>query len=296
MSANDNMGRHDKDVDQLSGVETTGHEWDGIKELNNPLPRWWLWTFYGCIIWALGYTVLFPAWPLVSSATTGLLGYSTRGDFAQTMANVESGNSAIIARIAETPLDEVLADPELARFATAAGASAYKVNCSQCHGTGAAGGPGYPNLNDDSWIWGGTVEDIYATISHGVRSATDMDTRFNLMPNFGSDELLDRDSIAELARYVAGLSGVEGGAITPEGETLFADNCASCHGEGGVGLAEMGAPDLTDKIWLYEGTLAAITAQIHQPRHGMMQAWSEKLDDATIKQLAVYVHSLGGGQ
>jgi cytochrome c oxidase cbb3-type subunit 3 len=295
MSENQKAGVTGKEVDQASGVETTGHEWDGIKELNNPLPRWWLWTFYGCIVWAVGYTVLYPAWPLVSSATSGLLGYSSRTDFAQTMAAVQDANSGIVSRIAQAPVEEILADPELARFATAAGASAYKVNCSQCHGTGAAGGPGYPNLNDDAWIWGGTIGEIYTTIAHGVRSPTDPDTRYNIMPNFGADELLDPASIKQVAAYVAELSGVEGATGTPEGAQLFVDNCAACHGEGGVGMPEIGGPDLTDKIWLYEGSLEAITAQIERPRHGMMQAWSEKLDDATIKELAVYVHSLGGG-
>lgn len=293
---NNNGGAHDQDVDHLSGVETTGHEWDGIKELNNPLPRWWLWTFYACIIWAIGYTVMYPAWPLVSSATSGLLGYSSRTELAQTMAAVEDANGAIVSRIAEAPVEDILIDPELARFATSAGASAFRVNCSQCHGTGAAGSPGYPNLNDDAWIWGGTVEEIYLTIAHGVRSPTDPDTRYNMMPNFGADDMLDGESINQIAAYVAGLSGLDGGTNTPEGQQLFADNCAGCHAEGGVGMPETGGPDLTDKIWLYDGSLEAIAAQIDRPRHGMMQAWSEKLDDATIKELAIYVHGLGGGQ
>jgi cytochrome c oxidase cbb3-type subunit 3 len=296
MSGHDNDGAQDKDVDHLSGVETTGHEWDGIKELNNPLPRWWLWTFYACIVWAIGYTVLYPAWPLVSSATSGLLGYSSRAELAQTMAAVEDANGAIVSRIAQLPVEEILVDPELARFATSAGASSFRVNCSQCHGTGAAGSPGYPNLNDDAWIWGGTAEEIYLTIAHGVRSPTDPDTRYNMMPNFGADEILDAESIDQIAAYVASLSGVDGGADTPQGRQLFADNCAGCHGEAGAGMRETGGPDLTDKIWLYDGSLEAITAQIERPRHGMMQAWSEKLDDATIKELTIYVHGLGGGQ
>jgi cytochrome c oxidase cbb3-type subunit 3 len=297
MSGQDNNGgAHDKDVDHISGVETTGHEWDGIKELNNPLPRWWLWTFYACIIWAVGYTIMYPAWPLVSSATSGLLGYSSRTELEQTMAAVEDANSAIASRIAEAPVMDILVDPELARFATSAGASSFRVNCSQCHGTGAAGGPGYPNLNDDAWIWGGTVDEIYQTIAHGVRSPTDPDTRYNIMPNFGADDMLDGESINQIAAYVASLSGLDGGTITPEGQQLFADNCAGCHGERGVGMPETGGPNLTDKIWLYDGSLAAIAAQIDRPRHGMMQAWSEKLNDATIKELAIYVHGLGGGQ
>lgn len=293
MSTNNKTG---KPVDDLSGVETTGHEWDGIKELNNPLPRWWLWTFYGCIIWALVYTIFYPAWPMLGSATTGLLGYSSRADLAKTMSEVQVGNQAVVSKIAELPVADILTDPELTRFAAAAGESAFKVNCTQCHGTGAAGGPGYPNLNDDSWIWGGTIDAIYTTIAHGVRSTTDPDTRFNIMPNFGVDQLLDAASINTVAEYVASLSGLEGGVNTPEGAQLFTDNCAACHGEGGVGITDLGGPNLTDAIWLYKGSLADIKAQINKPRHGMMQAWSEKLDDTTIKELAVYVHGLGGGE
>ncbi|WP_224702321.1 cytochrome-c oxidase, cbb3-type subunit III [Devosia aquimaris] len=293
MSTNKNTG---KPVDDLSGVETTGHEWDGIKELNNPLPRWWLWTFYGCIVWALVYTIFFPAWPMLSSATTGVLGYSSRADLTKTMSEVQVGNQAVVSKIAELPVADILADPELNRFASAAGESAFKVNCTQCHGTGAAGGPGYPNLNDDSWIWGGTIDAIYTTIAHGVRSPTDPDTRYNIMPNFGADELLDAASINTLAEYVASLSGLEGGVNTPEGAQLFSDNCAACHGEGGIGVTDVGGPNLTDALWLYEGSLASIKSQIEKPRHGVMQAWSEKLDDSTIKELAVYVHGLGGGE
>jgi cytochrome c oxidase cbb3-type subunit 3 len=170
------------------------------------------------------------------------------------------------------------------------------VNCSQCHGTGAAGSPGYPNLNDDSWIWGGSVEDIHHTIAHGVRSATDPDTRFGLMPNFGTDGLLDRADIREVSAYVASLSGLEGGVSSEAGIQLYMDNCAGCHGEDARGIAELGAPDLTDALWLYEGSLASIEAQVTHARHGVMPAWSEKLDAVTLKQLAVYVHGLGGGQ
>jgi len=288
-------GKPDNHVDEFSGISTTGHEWDGIKELNNPLPRWWLWTFYACIAFALVYSVAYPAWPIGSSATPGLLGYSSRAEFAATMDTVQTGNQAMLARIADTAVADINADPELARFVTAAGASAFKVNCSQCHGTGAAGGPGYPNLNDDSWIWGGTIDEIYTTIAHGVRSPTDPDTRYNLMPSFGADELLDREAIKSVALFVASLSGLEGGVSTTEGAATFAENCAACHGENAKGIAELGGPDLTDAIWLYDGSLASIEAQIVKPRQGAMPSWSEKLDDVTIKELAVYVHGLGGG-
>ncbi|WP_297109947.1 cytochrome-c oxidase, cbb3-type subunit III [uncultured Devosia sp.] len=285
-----------REIDELTGTETTGHEWDGIKELNTPMPRWWLWTFYATIAFSVGYTILFPAWPMISSATGGVLGYSSRAELHQDLSNLQTANQAVVNRITELPLHEILADGELTRFASAAGASAFKVNCSQCHGTGAAGASGYPNLNDDSWIWGGTVDDIYLTIAHGVRSATDPDTRFNLMPNFGADGMLDRAQIKDMVAYVAGLSGIEAESASPEAAQLFLDNCSGCHGADAKGVAELGGPDLTDAIWLYEGSVASIEAQLNRARHGMMPAWSEKLDDVTIKQLAIYVHGLGGGQ
>lgn len=282
--------------DEVTGVETTGHEWDGIKELNNPLPRWWLWTFYGSIVFAIGYTIAFPAWPMISSATTGVLGYSSRADLDAELVAAKAAQGDLVTKIAETPVTDILANEDLARFARAGGKSLFKVYCSQCHGTGATGSVGYPNLNDDEWVWGGSVEQIYATISHGARSPTDPETHYNLMPNFGADGMLAPEQIDLLAKQVASLSGIEGGAASPEGNQLFADNCASCHGGGGEGMPDAGGPSLNDQIWLYEGTLAAIKAQIEQPRHGVMPAWQPRLGESAVKQLAVYVHGLGGGQ
>ena len=285
-----------KDIDKLSGIETTGHEWDGIKELNNPLPRWWLWTFYGCIVFALGYTVVFPAWPMLSSATTGLLGYSSRADLDADLAAAKAAQGDMLEAVTTTPVADILKDDGLARFARAGGQSLYKVYCSQCHGTGATGSAGYPNLNDDEWVWGGTIEQIYATITHGARSPTDADTHYNIMPNFGADGILGAEDVDRVAKQVASLSGIEGGEASPEGKQLFTDNCASCHGDDGAGLVDVGGPSLNDQIWLYGGTLEAIRAQINQPRHGVMPAWGVRLGDTAVKQLAVYVHGLGGGQ
>lgn len=285
----------EREIDSVSGVETTGHEWDGIRELNTPLPRWWLWTFYACIVFAIGYTIAFPAWPLISSATPGLLGYSSRADHAAEVAAAKLAQGETLARIAGLPVADILKDEDLTRFATAGGKSLFKVYCTQCHGTGAAGAIGYPNLNDDEWLWGGTIDQIYATISHGARSATDPDTHFNLMPAFG-DGILERQQITSAARYVASLSGIEGGEDTPEGRQLFADNCTTCHGATGQGVTELGGPSLNDSIWLYGGSLAAIEAQVTSPRHGVMPAWTPRLGDDAVKQLAIYVHGLGGGQ
>lgn len=286
----------EKEIDKLSGVDTTGHEWDGIKELNNPLPRWWLWTFYGCIVWAIGYTVLYPAWPLLTSATTGVLGYSSRADLDAELATAKAAQGEKLQQISTLPVEEIVANDELARFARAGGRSFFKVYCSQCHGTGAEGAAGYPNLNDDEWIWGGSIGQIYTTIAHGVRAEDDPDTHMSLMPNFGSDELLTAAQIGTVTRQVAAFSGIEGAGATLEGAQLFAENCAACHGETGLGSVEMGGPSLADPIWLYGGSLDAIKAQVSRPRHGMMPAWSLRLPDATVKQLAVYVHDLGGGK
>lgn len=285
-----------KDIDQVTGVETTGHEWDGIKELNNPLPRWWLWTFYGCIVFSIGYTIAFPAWPMISSATTGVLGYSSRADLDAELAAAKAAQGDLLEAVAATPVADIVNDDALARFAGAGGKSLFKVYCSQCHGTGATGSVGYPNLNDDEWVWGGTIDQIYATIANGARSPTDPDTHFNMMPNFGTDGILETSDIDRIAKQVASLSGIEGGEASPEGATLYADNCAACHGEAGEGLPDMGGPSLNDQVWLYEGTLAAIRSQIEQPRHGVMPAWGTRLGDTAVKQLAVYVHGLGGGQ
>ena len=285
-----------KDIDEVTGTSTTGHEWDGIKELNTPLPRWWLWTFYATIVFAIGYTVVYPAWPGLTSATPGVIGYSSRAELDKDVAAAAAAQGGKVAQITATPVAEIVQNEELNRFATAAGSSLFKVNCSQCHGTGATGGVGYPNLNDDEWIWGGTIDQIYTTITHGSRSDLDVDTHYNIMPNFGVDGILTAEQIDTVAQEVASFSGIEGGTATPEGAQLFADNCAACHGEKGAGMPELGGPSLVDQIWLYQGSLAGIKAQINQPRHGVMPAWGTRLGDTAVKELAVYVHGLGGGQ
>jgi cytochrome c oxidase cbb3-type subunit 3 len=288
----------EKEIDDVSGTETTGHEWDGIKELNTPMPRWWLWTFYGCVIWAFIYAIFYPAVPLINGPTPGVLGYSSRGELADKVALAKADQAVFVQKIDNLPVEEITADAELARFATAGGKSLFKVNCSQCHGSGASGSEGYPNLNDDEWIWGGTPEAIYATIAHGVRYDADDDSRFNEMPRFGADEILESHQITAVANYVFQISGGEAdAALATEGQEVFAENCASCHGELGVGEAELGGPALDNGIWLYgDGSLEALTAQISNPSHGVMPAWQKKLGDNAVKQLAVYVHSLGGGQ
>jgi cytochrome c oxidase cbb3-type subunit 3 len=280
-------------------VETTGHEWDGIEELNNPLPRWWLWTFYATILWGLIYTILFPAWPLISGATPGLRGFSTRANVATEIARVEAANAPMRDRLVAADLTAIKDDPELLQFATSAGAAVFRTNCSQCHGSGAAGvqATGYPNLLDDDWLWGGAMEDIHTTITHGIRNTTDDQARYSQMPAFGVDGLLEPAQIDAVVQHVLAISGQDhDAALAAEGATVFAENCAICHMEDGSGDRAQGAPNLTDAIWLYGGTVDDLTYTVNNARFGVMPNWNTRLSEADIRSVAVYVHGLGGGE
>jgi cytochrome c oxidase cbb3-type subunit 3 len=284
-------------IDSVSGIETTGHEWDGVRELNNPLPRWWLWVFYATIVWSVGYWIAYPAWPLVSGYTRGVLGYSTRADVAVELDALRAQREARGAGLATASLDEIRTNPALREFAIAQGRAAFGDNCAPCHGSGAAGGPGYPNLNDDDWIWGGRLEDIRQTVRHGIRQAGDNDTRLSVMPAFGRDGLLNRQQIADVAAFVLTLSGRAGeGGDVQRGQAVYAESCASCHGDAGRGNQELGAPNLADGIWLYGGTRQAIVETIANSRSGVMPSFIGRLDPVTINALTIYVHSLGGGR
>jgi len=285
-----------KDIDDFTGVETTGHEWDGIKELNQPLPRWWLWVFYATVIWSIGYWVAYPAWPLVSGYTQGVLGYSQRATVAESIEEARAAQSEMNQAIDDASLEEIKADPELLQFAMAGARTPFGDNCAPCHGQGAQGFKGYPNLNDDAWLWGGTLDEIHTTLLHGIRANND-ETRISDMPRFGLDDLLDRDQISDAAEYVRSLSGLEHDAEAAEsGQSIYVDNCAACHGEDGKGMTVLGSPNLTDAIWLYGSDKAEIVTSIETGRGGVMPGWTDRLDDNTIKKLTVYVHSLGGGQ
>jgi len=286
-----------KDIDTISGTETTGHEWDGIKELNTPLPRWWLWTFYITVIWAVGYMILYPAVPLIKGATSGILVYSIRAEVAQDFSEAKAAQVGFLEKISAMSLEDIRQNNDLFQFAVAGGRSAFTVNCVQCHGSGAAGGKGYPNLNDDEWIWGGTLEAIHTTLVHGARFEADEDTRVSDMPAFGRDGILDGGQINDVAEHVLAISGQEHDAdAAARGATIYEENCVACHGESGEGIADVGAPALNNAIWLYGGDKAAIVETITNARRGVMPAWGNRLDETTLKQLTLYVHSLGGGQ
>ncbi len=289
------MADKHKHVDEVSGVETTGHEWDGIRELNNPMPRWWVYSFYATIIWAIGYAVAYPSWPMLAEATKGVLGYSSRAEVSAELANAKAAQAGNLERIAASTVEDIMADPELRQFAIAAGASAFKVNCAQCHGSGAAGGEGFPNLNDDEWLWGGKPEEIYQTIAHGVRHQGDGETRVSEMPAFA--DMLAPEELRATAAYVVSLTGTPSNpALVEPGKQLFADNCASCHGADAKGSREFGAPNLADAIWLKGEGEQAIIDQMRSPKHGVMPAWLQRIGDPVVKELAIFVHSLGGGE
>ena len=285
------------EIDKHSGTATTGHEWDGIKELNTPLPRWWIITFYACIVWAVGYWIVYPAWPMVSGYTTGVLHYSSRADVAVELANLEKIRGAKMVTLGAASLADIEKDPGLLALARARGKAVFGDNCAPCHGSGAAGAKGYPNLNDDDWLWGGSLDQIMQTIQFGVRSGHPK-THDSAMLAFGKEGILKSDEIVTVANYVRSLSGLptSPGYDAAAGRKIFADNCVSCHGDAGKGNQEVGAPNLTDKIWLYGSDEATIIETVTNGRTGVMPAWTGRLDPSTIKAMAVYVHSLGGGK
>lgn len=283
-----------QEIDEISGVETTGHEWDGLKELNNPAPRWWLWVFYVCVIWSVGYWIIYPAWPTFGGATKGTAGWTQFTKLEREQAEIAARQAQYLGRFHEASLEDIMNDPELYSFATAGGASAFKDNCATCHGTGGAGGKGYPNLNDDEWLWGGRIEDIYQTLLYGIRAPHD-DTRISQMPAFGRDGLLTRAQVMTVADYVFGMASASSGNDHP-GYTIFQEKCASCHGPEGKGNRDFGAPNLTDAIWLYGESKDVIFRTVYDGRAGVMPYWKGRLDDDTLRQLTIYVHSLGGGE
>jgi cytochrome c oxidase cbb3-type subunit III len=287
----------EKHFDEVTGTHTTGHVWDGdLRELNKPLPRWWLYVLYASIVWAIGYWIAYPAWPTLSGYTKGYLGYSQRAEVASDVATARAAQDQFRQKIGSTALADIRKDQNLMQFAMAGGAAVFGDNCAGCHGRGAQGSVGYPNLNDDDWIWGGSLESIHKTISYGIRSGH-KDAHDSAMPRFGLDGVLDAGKIADTADYVRSLSGlpVDKDAVQ-RGAAVFAENCAVCHGGDGKGNQELGAPNLTDAIWLYGPTHDAIATSVKTGRGGIMPAWEGRLDPASIKMLSVYVHALGGGK
>jgi cytochrome c oxidase cbb3-type subunit 3 len=286
----------EKEVDPHTGTQTTGHEWDGIKELNTPLPRWWLGILYLSIVWAVGYWIVMPSWPTLNGYTQGVLNHSQREDVMEQVAALKTARLQHEQALAGKTVSQIQADPDLLQFVMAEGRAVFGDNCATCHGSGGQGAKGYPNLNDDIWLWGGSMAQIEKTITVGIRGAHDQ-TRQSQMPAWGRDGILKPEQVDDLTQHVLFLSGQKADTnAVARAAPLFKENCVACHGPQGKGQRKDGAPDLTDKEWLYGGTGDEIHAQIWGARHGVMPTWSGRMSPVTIKALSVYVHSLGGGE
>lgn len=286
------------EIDVATGRTTTGHEWDGIKELNSPLPKWWLYLFYATIVWSIGYWIVYPAWPLVTNYTKGAFGYSSRGDVARELDSLKALRAERASALARTELADIAKDPTLLTFALAQGKAAFGDNCAPCHGLSATGTRGFPNLRDDSWLWGGSMQDIHQTIAFGIRNGDDR-ARQGTMPALGGPNgVLKPDEVITVANFVRSLSGqsTRQGADLAKGKELFVANCAACHGEEGRGNRDLGAPNLTGRNWVYGSDEKTIIETINNGRGGVMPGWAGRLDETTVKALTVYVHALGGGQ
>ncbi len=283
--------------DAITGTNTTGHEWDGIKELDTPMPKWWVYTFYACILFAIVYVALFPSVPGLHGYFGGLLHFSQRQAVEASMKEAVARQGVFLERVAKADLKQIRETPDLFSFAVTGGKAAFNINCAQCHQPGGGGIKGFPNLADDDWLWGGSLEAIHQTITYGVRNANEQ-SRQSMMPRFGTDGMLKPAEISDVADYVLSLSGksTAPAASVQRGAAIFADQCEACHNKGGTGNLELGAPRLNDKIWLYGGDKATLVETIAKARNSNMPAWGERLDPTTIKMLAVYVHALGGGQ
>ena len=287
----------DPRIDEATGTPTVGHEWDGIEELDTPMPRWWLWTLFATIVWAVGYTVLYPAWPMLNSATSGVLGWSSRGQLEGEAEAERVRKAPLQMALARIPVERLSEDSRLMQAAIEGGRAAFKVHCVQCHGSGAAGSRGYPNLNDDDWLWGGNIKQIHTTLGNGIRQPGNKETRMSQMPAFGRDGILDPAQVQDVVSYVRVVSREDKPSVSARrGAVLFAQNCVVCHGATAAGNRAIGAPNLTDAIWLYGGDRDSQTQTVANARYGVMPAWGTRLDPVTIKMLAAYVHSLGGGE
>jgi cytochrome c oxidase cbb3-type subunit III len=283
--------------DSVTGRETTGHEWDGIKELNTPLPKWWLYSFYACIVFAFGMFILYPSIPYGPGYFHGILGYSQRAGVDAEVAKLTALRKGSMDKIATLSFAEIKADPALLAVALTDGRAVFATNCQPCHGGGGGGRPGYPALAAGNWIWGGTLAEIQQTVTHGIRSG-DPDARQSAMPRFGADGILKPEEVQQVADYVwaAFYGHPTAGQDVSVGARIFAENCAACHGNEGLGGHEVGAPRLASQIHLYGATRDAIVAQVTLPKQGVMPNWNTRLDPATIKAVTLYVHSLGGGE
>ncbi len=283
--------------DPVTGRTTTGHEWDGLRELNTPLPKWWFWTFVATVVWGIGYAIAYPSVPWINGYFHGVLGYSQRDVVTAEVRALAARRAGVMDKLKTVPLAEVKNDQALYAVAMTAGRLTFAENCQACHGAGGAGRPGYPVLAGDAWIWGGSLDAIQQTVTFGIRNAHP-ESRTSQMPRFGADAILKPEEIEQVTDFVMTLykptAPVAAGAA--KGATVYAENCAACHGDKGEGKRDIGASALRSGVHLFGDSREAVRAQIVNPRQGVMPNWNVRLDEATIRAVTLYVHGLGGGE
>jgi cytochrome c oxidase cbb3-type subunit 3 len=284
-----------EDRDPLTGHMMTGHEWNGIKELNTPVPRIVFFFLISTALFAIGYWILMPAWPLGSTYTKGLLGIDQRTTVVETLKQAALDRAAWTSRVEKASFTEIQNDPGLMAVVRETGHSLFGDNCAACHGRNATGGPGFPNLTTASWLWGGMPETIAETIRVGINSANP-DSRVSQMLAFGRDGMLPRSDIENVVAYVRSLSNPSASEAPADkietGKAVFAANCASCHGEDAKGKTDVGAPNLTDQSWIYGGDLQSVFTSVWSGRQGHMPTWEARLSPVDRKILALYLVDL----
>jgi len=291
------LDEHKRERDPISGHMMTGHEWNGIEELNTPVPRvvWFFLTL--AALFALGYWVLMPAWPIGTTYTKGLLDTNQHKIVTAKVQRAAAERSGWTDQIVARDIDAIRADPALMAFVREDGHRLFGDNCAACHGIEAKGNPGFPNLIDGDWLWGGGADAIAHTIAVGVNSPASPQTRISQMLAFGKDGILDSASIQAVADYVKSLSDPAWAKGKPtsvaKGQEVFAANCAACHGEQGRGNQQIGAPNLTDRVWLYGGEIYTIYTTIHDGRQGEMPAWEHRLSPVDRKILVAFLLDKG---
>ncbi|SOC07069.1 cytochrome-c oxidase, cbb3-type subunit III [Stappia indica] len=283
--------------DPVSGRETTGHEWNGIKELDTPVPRGVLMFLIVTHVWAIVWWFLVPSWPLGTIYTKGLLDIDQKTTVEARVIEGQRERANWATRLESEPYEAILSDENLMNVVRSSGRQLFGDNCAACHGRDGRGRANYPDLTDDDWLWGGEPALIEETLRVGINTVHP-ETRIAQMPAFGRDQMLDREQVRSVAAYVYSLSQPD--YSTPDnldriqaGQEVFATTCAACHGENGEGIREVGAPNLADPYWVYGGDLDTIIASVHGGRQGHMPTWDERLTGAEIKTLALYVHDLG---
>src|SRR6516162_1299183 len=283
---------HQPDRDSYTGYLTSGHEWNGIKELNTPVPRVVYFFLTVTVLFSIGYWILMPAWPLGATYTKGLLGNDQRRIVAASLKDAATDRSTWTKKIETEDYAAIQSDPGLMEIVRETGHTLFGNNCAACHGLDAKGGPGFPNLTTSSWLWGGKPKDIFNTISVGINAAH-KDTHVSQMPAFGRDQMLPRADVLKVASFVYSLSNPDAKNIDPKGveagKKIFAANCVSCHGDNAEGNPELGAPNLTDKFWIYGGDLGSIDTTVWGGRQGHMPTWQNRLSDIDRKILTLYL-------